>query len=82
MAEVIGQKTVKTRKDHVCFGCGRKFPSGTSMERSCVIDDRPWTCYLCPTCQKIAASMKYGDEFGFGELREEAIRKDGGADNG
>ena len=38
MTEVIGQKTVKTRKDHVCFGCGRNFPKGTLMERSCVID--------------------------------------------
>lgn len=83
MTEVIGQKTVKTRKDHVCFGCGRNFSKGTLMERSCVIDsDGIWTCFLCPTCKKISASLKYGDEFGFGELREEALRKDGGADNG
>ena len=82
MTEVIGQKTVKTRKDHMCFGCGRNFPKGTLMERSCVIDsDGIWTCFLCPTCKKISASLK-GDEFGFGELREEALRRDGGADNG
>lgn len=82
MIEVIGQKTVKTRKDHVCFGCGRNFPQGNLMERSCVVDNGLWTCYLCLTCKKISASLKYGDEFGFGELREEALRKDGGADNG
>lgn len=77
MTEVIGQKTVKTRKDHVCFGCGRNFSKGTSMERSCVIDnDGIWTCFLCPTCQKISASLKYGDEFGFGDLREYALKKE------
>lgn len=76
MIEVIGRQIVKTRKDHVCFGCGRNFPKGTQMERSFVVDDRPWTCYLCPTCQEISASMKYGDEYGFGELREDALRKE------
>lgn len=81
MIEVIGRQTVRTRKDHVCFGCGRNFPKGTSMERSFVVDDHPWTCYLCTTCQEISASMKYGDEYGFGELREDALRKEG-AENG
>lgn len=81
MAEVIGQKTVKTRKDHVCFGCGRNFPKGSLMERSCVVDNGLWTCYLCSTCQKISASLKYGDEYGFGDLREYALEKEG-ANNG
>ena len=81
MIEVIGRRTVRTRKDHVCFGCGRNFPKGTSMECSFVVDDRPWTCYLCATCQKISASLKYGDEYGFGDLREDALRKES-AENG
>lgn len=76
MTEVIGRKTVKTRKDHVCFGCGRNFPKGALMERSCVIDNSIWACYLCPTCQKISASLKYGDEFGFGDLREYTLKKE------
>lgn len=80
MAEVIGQKTVKTRKDHVCFGCGRNFPKGSLMERSCVVDNGLWTCYLCPTCKKISASLKYGDEYGFGDLREYALEKEGADD--
>ena len=80
MTEVIGQKTVKTRKDHVCFGCGRNFSKGTLMERSCVVDNGLWTCYLCPTCKKISASLKYRDEFYFGELRKEALEKES-ADN-
>ena len=75
MAEVIGQKTVKTRKDRVCFGCGRNFPKGSLMERSCVVDNGLWTCYLCSACQKISASLKCGDEFGFGDLREYTLKK-------
>lgn len=74
MIDVIGRKIVKTRKPHVCFGCGREFPEGTEMERSCVVDDKLWTSYLCTTCQKITQSMKWGDEFGFGELRGTVLR--------
>ena len=43
--DVAGRKVVKTRVDHVCFGCGRKFCRWTMMERSCVFDGTPWTCY-------------------------------------
>lgn len=77
MADVIGRHIVKTRKPHVCFGCGRQFQPGTIMERSCVVDVGLWTCYLCDTCQEIAASMPYGDDFGYGDLREEALEKEG-----
>ncbi len=73
MSKVIGQKIVKTRKDHVCFGCGK----GSLMERSCVIDNGLWSCYLCPTCQEITSLMKYEDEYGFGDLREYALEKEG-----
>lgn len=73
MIDVIGRKIVKTRKPHVCFGCGREFPEGTEMERSCVVDDKLWTSYLCATYQKTTQSMKWGDEFGFSELRESAL---------
>lgn len=73
MIDVIGRKIVKTRKPHVCFGCGREFPKGTEMERSCIVDGELWTSYLCSTCQKITQNMRWGDEFGFGELRETAL---------
>lgn len=86
MPEVIGQKTVKTRKDHVCFGCGRNFPKGTLMERSCVVDNGLWTCYLCKSCQKASSELNWKDEYGFGELRERALeieraKMGGGTDN-
>lgn len=73
MSEVLNPHMVKTRKPHVCFGCGREFSKSTMMERSAVIDDGAWTCYLCETCLSITQKMRYGDEFGHGDLREEAL---------
>ena len=74
MSEVIGRKMVKTRKPHTCFGCGREFPTGTRMESSVVVDDKPWSCYLCRTCLKVEAELyPTWDEYGFGELRERAL---------
>ena len=74
MSESIGTKIVTTRKPHVCFGCARKFPEKTKMQRDCVVDGgTAWTCYLCMTCLGISKSMYRGDEFGFGDLHEEAL---------
>lgn len=30
--------------------------------------------YLCKTCDTIVSHMRWGDEYGFGELREEALK--------
>lgn len=43
------------------------------MERSCVFDGTPWTCYLCESCQKASAELSWQDEYGFGDLRERAL---------
>ena len=75
--DVLGRKIVLTRKPHVCFGCGREFSKGTKMERSCVVDCRTArTDYLCITCVDITSRMRWGDEFGFSELREEALERE------
>lgn len=74
MADIIGRKIVKIRKPHFCFGCGRRFFTGTQMEKSFVTDYKPWTCYLCMTCLKITKTMRYDDEFGYSELRAEALK--------
>lgn len=74
MSDVIGRKNIRTRKPHHCFGCGREFPSGTKMERSAVVDGgHMWTCYLCATCQTVCCDLDWGDEFGYGELRDQAL---------
>lgn len=55
------------------------------MERSCVFDGKPWTCYLCESCQKASAELAWQDEYGFGDLRERALeierdKMDGGSE--
>lgn len=73
MSDVVSSKIVKTRKDHCCFGCGRKFPAWTFMQKDFVVDYRDaFTTYLCETCQKICKNT-WRDEFGYGDLREEAL---------
>lgn len=74
MSEVIGRKMVKTRKSHVCFGCGREFPPGSRMESSFVVDGKPWSCYLCQTCLTVESELyPTWNEYCFGELRERAL---------
>lgn len=86
--DVIGIKKVKTRKPHVCFGCGRTFDAGTIMQRECVVDGTAWTCYLCETCEEIESNFKKIDKdvdfFGFGDLREYVLEfeRNGGGING
>jgi hypothetical protein len=75
--DVLTQKLVKTRKPHTCFGCGRAFPAGTSMEFSTIADDGTVNnSYLCKTCVDVVdqISSEYGYfEYGFGELRDDSI---------
>jgi hypothetical protein len=75
--EALTQKLVKTRKPHTCFGCGRTFPAGTSMEFSTVADGGTVNnSYLCETCvdvvDQISSESGYF-EYGFGELRDDSI---------
>lgn len=32
--------------------------------------------YLCETCNKISSEMHYGDEYGFGDFRDEALERE------
>ena len=73
MADTIGAEVVITRKNHVCFGCGREFLKGSRMEKSFVTGEAPFSCYLCETCLSITHKMKYWNEFGYGDLRDGAL---------
>lgn len=76
MSELLNSRRVTTRKNHVCFGCGRIFPAGTKMTVDVVIDDSIWNCYLCSTCKEITLDMEPWDEFGHGDLRDEALERE------
>ena len=71
MADVLSQKTVKTRKEHECFGCGRKFEKGSLLSRvTCVGEGQITTSYWCDTCNEYwNEHMDAEDLIGFGELK-------------
>lgn len=69
---VISSKIVKTRKEHTCFGCGRKMSKGSKMNVVTSKVDDISTDYWCETCQAYWNKyMRYSDEIGFGELKSE-----------
>ena len=48
--EILSDKIVKTRKQHVCFPCYRLFKKGTEMRRQVIIFDGINAIYTCETC--------------------------------
>ena len=86
MSELISTKDVVTRKPHRCFGCAREFPFRTKMQKDFIVDGKPFTSYLCETCQEVVSKWAYDEEFGYGDLREDAEElerkheQDGGAE--
>ena len=77
MSILISSKKVKTRKPHYCFGCARKFPAGTKMQYNTVVDDNIFNTYICQTCLEVMDNMEYGDEFCYGDLRDDALELEG-----
>lgn len=75
--DVLTKKIVKTRKPHTCFGCERKFPSGTTMEFSTIADGGTvHNSYLCQTCLEVIANLVRESgyfEYCYGDLRDEAL---------
>lgn len=61
----------KTRKEHRCWGCSRRFPAGTilaytvSTDMGCI-----GTAFFCPVCEAYSSEdVRDDDTFGAGELR-------------
>lgn len=77
MAEILRYDTVTTRKPHICFGCGRKFETPCKMiSEACADCGTVDSYYLCMTCADIVSDMRYGDEYGYGDLRDEALERE------
>jgi uncharacterized protein (DUF2344 family) len=51
--DILSDKTVKTNKPHMCFGCGRKFEKGTKMRRQVNTCDGICVVYSCKTCDEL-----------------------------
>jgi hypothetical protein len=69
----LENKDVITRKEHCCFGCGRKFPKGSKLNFSKTVDGGEFSsAYWCKTCSEYWYKYMSGyDEIGFGELKSE-----------
>ena len=75
MSAILRYKYVTTRKPHICFGCGREFKPPVKMISAASADGGiAQSYYLCETCDTIVSHMRWDDEYGFGELREEALK--------
>lgn len=75
MTTILRYKYVTTRKPHICFGCGRNILSPARMASIAYADGgTAKSYYLCKTCDAITSRMDNWDEYGFGELREEALK--------
>lgn len=75
MTTILRYKYVTTRKPHICFGCGRNILSPARMASIAYADGgTAESYYLCKTCDAITSRMDNWDLYGFGELREEALK--------
>ena len=66
-------KTVKIRKEHVCFYCCRKSPVGSEMNHwAGVYDGDFYSGYSCGTCELIIDVWGVYDDDGYpeGEVKE------------
>ena len=71
--DILESKDVITKKEHNCFGCGRKFSKGSKLNFTKSVDGGEFSsAYWCKTCQEYwERNMKYCDEIGYGELKSE-----------
>ena len=59
---VIDQATVRTRKPHRCWGCGRLYGPGTDMRTTVTADGGRLTrAYWCPICMTVMATWTPAD---------------------
>lgn len=72
MADILRRQTVKTRKPHRCWGCGKEYPAGSEMANAAYVDGgRAFSCYWCKTCEGyMQQNFEPGDECGCGEIYE------------
>jgi len=72
MSDILRWQQRKTRKPHKCFGCGKAYPSGTSMVSAAYADGGTvQDCYWCETCEEyMHRYFKPGDESSENEIFE------------
>jgi len=74
--DYLSNKLVVTRKDHNCWGCGRKFKKGSKLT-SVVTADGGYISriYWCGTCLEIIDENNEYDDYAYGDLINEYPEK-------
>lgn len=78
--QIISSNIVNIRSEQNCYGCGRKFPKGSSMESmACKINNHMCRKYFCTSCHKIMNKKPrdYFDKMSYGELLLNALLIEG-----
>jgi len=70
---ILGEKTVRARKDHNCTGCLGKIKSGERYYKFTYVDDVPMTTKLCSKCYYVWSTNDWhpDDRWSEGDLKEE-----------
>ena len=73
--KILNEKIVKTKTEHVCHGCGRKFPKNTQMSSmACKINKSVARKYFCEACHHTMVTKNITiDKFWYGDLLLEAL---------
>lgn len=65
------RKISKTKKEHRCFGCNKKFPAGSWLwYQSGVWCGNFYASYMCQPCKRELSRNDYSDGFCEGDLWE------------
>lgn len=85
LKKIINSKIVeKTKKPHKCYGCGREFAAGSSME-SCAmrINGIMTRKYFCVSCHRILNTKReeFIEKMEYGSLLRQALLLEGKRDN-
>lgn len=73
--KIISEQIVTTRNDHKCYGCGRNFTKGSSMNSAvCKINGNVSRRYFCEACHHtMVTTNKTIDQFCYGDLLRESL---------
>lgn len=71
--EMLKDKTVKTKKDHQCFGCLQKIPEGAKAKYQAWIYEGDFCHgYICQVCEIVLEDwFTYYDEWYEGDLMQD-----------
>ena len=73
--KIINEKIVTIRERHKCYGCGRDFDKGTTMNSaSCKINGIMTRKHFCEGCHHTMTIKNIGiDKFCYGDLLRDAL---------